>query len=282
MSSNKSSKTNIIKKTISAIAVTTMLLIILFPFIWQLITSLKTPQQLYKMPPDWLPEQVYLNNYVTTFVNYPFLRYIVNSIIVAGITTVFCIAVASFAAYATARLQLTGRKFILMIVLTVSMFPAIAIISPLYIMMKNVGMLNTYVALIVPYTTFALPLSIWNLSTFFKTIPSDLEDAAKIDGASILQTFLKVILPLAVPGIFTTAIIVFITAWNEFLFSLTFNTKDAMRTVPVGITMFQGQYSLPWGEIAAATIIVTIPLIVMVLAFQKQIVSGLTSGAVKG
>lgn len=270
------------KKIIFGIAVTLFLAIVLFPFIWQLITSLKPPGQLYKMPPDWWPEEFFFENYINTFINYPFANYILNSLLVAGITTILCLAVASFAAYAVARLDIKGKGFILMIVLTVSMFPPIAIISPLYLMMKNVGLLNTYMALVIPYTTFALPLAIWNLSAFFKTIPFELEESAKMDGASIFQTYFKVILPLALPGIFTTAIIVFITAWNEFLFALTFNTKELMRTVPVGISMFQGQYDLPWGEIASATIIVTVPLIILVLFFQKRVVSGLTSGAVKG
>lgn len=270
------------KKLIFGIAVLLFLVIVLFPFIWQLITSLKPPGQLYNMPPDWWPEQFYFENYINTFINYPFASYILNSLLVAGVTTLFCLVVASFTAYAVARLNIKGKNFVMMIVLTVSMFPPIAIISPLYLMMKNVGLLNTYLALIIPYTTFALPLAIWNLSAFFKTIPMELEESAKMDGASTFQTYFKIIIPLALPGIFTTAIIVFITAWNEFLFALTFNTKELMRTVPVGISMFQGQYDLPWGEIAAATIIVTVPLIILVLIFQKRVVSGLTSGAVKG
>jgi multiple sugar transport system permease protein len=270
------------KKLLFGFSVILFLIVVLFPFIWQLITSLKPPKQLYKMPPDWWPEHFYFENYINTFMHYPFARYILNSIFVAGFTTIFCLIVASFAAYAVTRLKIKGGGFIMLIVLTVSMFPPIAILSPLYLMMKNVGLLNTYVSLIIPYTTFALPLAIWNLSTFFKTIPLELEESAKIDGASTLQTYFKIILPLALPGIFTTAIIVFITAWNEFLFALTYNTKELMRTVPVGISMFQGQYDLPWGEIAAATIIVTIPLIILILFFQKRVVSGLTSGAVKG
>ncbi|MDR6125286.1 multiple sugar transport system permease protein [Bacillus sp. SLBN-46] len=269
-------------KFIFGLSVTVFLAIVLFPFIWQLINSLKPPGQLYKMPPDWWPEKFFFENYINTFVHYPFANYIINSFLVAGVTTLFCLVVASFTAYAVARLNIKGKNFIMLIVLTVSMFPPIAIISPLYLMMKNVGLLNTYLSLIIPYTTFALPLAIWNLSTFFKTIPLELEESAKMDGASTLQTYFKIILPLALPGVFTTAIIVFVTAWNEFLFALTFNTKELMRTVPVGISMFQGQYDLPWGEIASATIIVTIPLIILVLFFQKKVVSGLTSGAVKG
>jgi multiple sugar transport system permease protein len=147
--------------------------------------------------------------------------------------------------------------------------------------MQTTGLTNSYLGLIIPYTTFALPLAIWNMTIFFRKIPFDLSEAAKMDGASILQTLFRVFFPLALPGIFTTAILVFIAAWNEFLFSLTINTQEKMKTVPVGIAMFQGQYTIPWGEISAASIIVTIPLVIMVLIFQRRIVSGLTSGAVK-
>jgi multiple sugar transport system permease protein len=222
-----------------------------------------------------------LANYESVFVNYPFVKYLWNSFVVASITTIYTVFVASFAAYAIARLKFKGKTLILGLVLSVSMFPQIATISPIYIFLKNLGLTNSYLGLIIPYTTFTLPLSIWILVTFFRKIPFDLEEAAKIDGASLMQTFWRVILPLAIPGIFTTAILVFIAAWNEFLFALTINTDDAYKTVPVGIAMFEGQFTIPWGEITAATVIVTVPLVIMVLLFQRRIVSGLTSGAVK-
>ena len=161
------------------------------------------------------------------------------------------------------------------------MFPQIATLSPIYIFLKNLGLTNSYLGLIIPYTTITLPLSIWILVTFFRKIPFDLEEAAKIDGAGIMQTFIRVIFPLAVPGVFTTAILAFIAAWNEFLFALVINTETAYKTVPVGIALFQGQFTIPWGEISAATVIVTVPLVIMVLIFQRRIVSGLTSGSVK-
>ncbi len=161
------------------------------------------------------------------------------------------------------------------------MFPQIATISPIFLFMQATGLRNTYLGLIIPYTTFALPLSIWYMTTFFfKKIPYELEEAAKVDGASIMQTFRKILLPLAAPGLFTTAIIVFVDAWHEFFFSLTINTKESMMTVPVGIAMFQGEFTF-LGEISAATITVTVPVAILVLLFQRQIVSGLTSGAVK-
>jgi multiple sugar transport system permease protein len=201
--------------------------------------------------------------------------------VVSTITTVYAVIVASFAAYAIARLQFKGKTFILGLVLSVSMFPQIATITPIYIFLKNLGLTNSYLGLIIPYSTFTLPLSIWILVTFFRKIPLDLEEAAKIDGATLMQTFWKVIMPLALPGIFTTAILVFIAAWNEFFFALTINTDDKYKTVPIGIAMFQGQFTIPWGEIAAATVVVSVPLVIMVLIFQRRIVSGLTSGSVK-
>ncbi|PKG22983.1 carbohydrate ABC transporter permease [Niallia nealsonii] len=256
--------------------------VVMFPFLWMLITSIKPMTELFgdKSFTPYTKHPTF-QNFVSVFVNYPFLRYLWNSFVVSSITTIYTVFIASFAAYAIARLQFKGKTFILGLVLSVSMFPQIATISPIYIFLKNLGLTNSYLGLIIPYTTITLPLSIWILVTFFRKIPFDLEEAAHIDGASMLQTYWKVIFPLAAPGIFTTSILVFISAWNEFLFALTINTEEKFKTVPVGIAMFQGQFTIPWGEIAAATIVVTIPLVILVLAFQRRIVSGLTSGSVK-
>jgi multiple sugar transport system permease protein len=255
---------------------------VMFPFLWVLLSSVKPLSELFGEEAfNWFTNNPTLKSYVSVFANYPFLRYLWNSAVVATITTIYTVFVASFAAYAIARLDFKGKALILGIVLSVSMFPQIATISPIYIFVKKFGLTDSYLGLIIPYTTFALPLSIWLLVTFFRKIPFDLEEAAKIDGATPMQTYFKIILPLAVPGIFTTAILVFIAAWNEFLFALTINTAESHKTVPVGIALFQGQYTIPWGEISAATVIVTVPLVIMVLLFQRRIVSGLTSGSVK-
>ena len=256
--------------------------VVMFPFLWMLISSVKPPSELFG-DRAFTPYTAHptLENNISVFAKHPFLHYLWNSTVIAAVTTVYTITVASFAAYAIARLQFKGKTVILGIVLSVSMFPQIATISPIYIFLKNVGLTNSYLGLIIPYTPFTLPLSIWILVTFFRKIPLDLEEAAKIDGASLMQTYWKVIMPLAVPGIFTTAILVFIAAWNEFLFALTINTDEKYKTVPIGIAMFQGQFTIPWGEIAAATVVVTVPLVIMVLIFQRRIVSGLTSGSVK-
>jgi multiple sugar transport system permease protein len=255
---------------------------VMFPFLWILLASIKPLSELFgDRAFDWFASNPTYSHYISVFTEYPFLKYLWNSTIVAGITTAYTVFVAAFAAYAIARLEFKGKTLFLGVVLSVSMFPQIATISPIYLFLRNIGLTNSYLGLIIPYTTFALPLSIWLLVTFFRKIPFDLEEAARIDGASRMQTYFKVVLPLAVPGVFTTAILVFIAAWNEFLFSLTINTDESFKTVPVGIAMFRGQYTIPWGEISAATVIVTVPLVVLVLLFQRRIVAGLTSGSVK-
>ncbi|MBL4937344.1 carbohydrate ABC transporter permease [Clostridium sp. YIM B02515] len=258
------------------------LIIIIFPFYWEFITSIKKPDEIFGSFTRFWPKHSTLESYKLVFTARPFGKFLWNSFVISSLTTIVAIVFASFAAYAIARLKFKGKSIILGLVLAVSMFPQISTISPIYMFMKAMGLRDTYIGLIIPYTTFALPLAIWNLTTFFKEIPFSLEEAARIDGASPMQTFARIIVPLAAPGTFTTAILVFIAAWNEFLFALTINTKDIRKTVPVAITMFQGQYTIPWGETAAATVIVTIPLIILVLLFQKRIVAGLTSGAVKG
>ncbi|TGB02805.1 carbohydrate ABC transporter permease [Halobacillus salinus] len=256
--------------------------VIMFPFLWILLSSVKPLSELFGDEAfTWFTSNPTIQSYISVFTIRPFHLYLWNSLVVATITTVYTVFVAAFAAYAIARLRFKGKPLILGVVLSVSMFPQIATISPIYIFLRNIGLTNSHLGLIIPYTTFALPLSIWLLVTFFRKIPFDLEESAKMDGASMMQTYFRIILPLAVPGIFTTAILVFIAAWNEFLFALVINTAEKYKTVPVGIGMFQGQYTIPWGEISAATVIVTVPLVIMVLLFQRRIVSGLTSGAVK-
>jgi multiple sugar transport system permease protein len=256
--------------------------VIMFPFFWILLTSFKTQVDIFGPHAfrPW-PEHPTLANYIDIFQLQPFARYILNSLVVATLTTIYSLCIAAFAAYAVARLKFRGKTIFLGVVLAVSMFPQIATLSPIYLFMTKTGLTNSFHGLVIPYTTFALPLAIWNLNTFFRKVPFELEEAAKIDGASFLQTFFRVIFPLTLPGLFTTGILVFIAAWNEFLFSLTLNTDNAWKTIPVGIALFEGQYTVPWGQESAASVVVTIPIVLLVLAFQKRIVSGLTSGAVK-
>jgi multiple sugar transport system permease protein len=222
------------------------------------------------------------NNYVQVFQQNPFHLYLRNSAIVATVTTVVCLALGSLCAFALARLRFPFRDGLLSLILAVSMFPPIAVAPPLFLIMKWLHLLNTYPALIIPYTAFGMPLTVWTLTSFFRELPLELEESARVDGCTRLQTFFKINLPLAAPGVFTCAILVFINAWNEFMFALLFMTRNDMRTVPVGITLYPGQYEMPWGTIFAAATIVTLPLAVVVFIFQKRIIAGLTAGAVKG
>ncbi|QDP41653.1 carbohydrate ABC transporter permease [Radiobacillus deserti] len=254
--------------------------LVMFPFIWVFLTSIKPPGEIFSSF-NWFTKNPGLDSYEAALTNRPLLRYMLNSFVVSSLTTVLALAFASFASYAITRLPIRGKGLILGIVLAASMFPQIAIISPMFNLITGLGLRNSYLGLVIPYITISLPLAIWILSTFFQKIPYELEESAKLDGASPFQTFRKIIFPLAAPGVFTTGILVFIAAWNEYLFALTINSSDMWRTVPVGISMYQSQYSIPWGDISAATVIVTIPIVIIVLLFQRRIVSGLTSGSVK-
>jgi len=270
-----------VRRFLFPLAVAASLLYCLGPYAWQVITSVKPSTELGSLPPV-LPSRIDLSHYASVFLDRSFARIILNSAAVASSTTVFCLLVGSLASYAVAKLRVRGKHLFLGFVLSISMFPPIATVSPLYLIIRALGWRDTYLALILPYATFALPLTIWILSNFFREIPDDLNDASKIDGCSPLQTFTRVIFPLSLPAVFTTAILVFIFAWNEFLFALTFTSTERARTIPVGIALFPGLHEIPWGDIAAATIIVTIPLLGLVLAFQRRIISGMTLGAVKG
>lgn len=260
-----------------------ILLMFVFPYYWQLITALKPQQELYAMPATWFPSRLYFDSFVRVFTERPFLTFMRNSLFVASITTALALAVGSLAAYALARLPIKGRIFILAGILSATMFPGTSIIGPLFMVISSMGLVNTFPGLIWPYTSFTLPFTVWVLTNFYSQIPLELEEAAEVDGCSPLQAFYKVIFPLAAPGLATTAILVFISAWNEFLFALTFTRTNDVKTVPLGIAGFTGiRDEIPWGEVSAAAVIVTIPLIALAIIFQKRIIQGLTAGAVKG
>jgi multiple sugar transport system permease protein len=254
----------------------------LFPVFWLLMLSLKTPATIGDgrlIPSSWT-----LDNYKGIFEQDIFTRALVNSIGIALISTVIAVTLAALAAYAITRLDFPGKRLLLAGALAIVMFPPISIVGPLFDMWRTLGLYNTWPGLIIPYMTFTLPLAIWVLSAFFREIPRDLEEAAEVDGATPLQAFRRVILPLAAPGLFTTAILVFIFAWNDFVFAFSLTATTAAQTVPAAIALFPGasQFTQPTGSIAAASMVVTIPIVVMVLFFQRRIVAGLTSGAVKG
>jgi multiple sugar transport system permease protein len=258
-----------------------LLLFCLGPVLWQLTTSLKTDAELTRIPPLF-PQRPTPDNYRAIFEEHPFLRVMLNSAMVAGATTLLSLIVGSLAAFALAKLQVQYRSLILAFVLSASMFPPIATVSPLYIIIRGIGLRDTLSALIMTYTTFSLPLCIWILTNFFKEIPDEIIAAARIDGCSRLQVFRKIVLPLSGPGLVTTALLVFIFSWNEFLFALSFTSTEASRTIPVAIALFPGVHEMPWATIAAASIVVTLPILVLVFMFQKRIIEGLTGGAVKG
>jgi len=253
----------------------------LLPFLWFLATSLKTEVEITAIPPVLLPSAT-LHFYRTSIEGYDLLHYVKNSVVVAGSTTFVTLFVSLFSGYALARLRLRYKGLVMGGLLMVSMFPQISIAGPVWKILQALGWLNSYQGLILPYVTLTLPLGIWIVASFFRELPAELEDAARVDGCGHLQTLFRVMLPLAAPGIFTAAILIFIYAWNEFLFALLIMTQQDYQTLPVGIALFQGQYTLPWGEIAAASTMATVPLVLLVFFFQKRIIRGLSAGAIKG
>jgi multiple sugar transport system permease protein len=253
----------------------------LLPFLWFLDTSLKTQIDVTAIPPDLLPSGS-VHFYESAVKNYNLLHFVKNSAIVAGASTLITILLSVFAGYALARLRIKYEGVIMGSFLLVSMFPQISIAGPVWKILQSVGWLNTYQGLVIPYVTLTLPLGIWITASFFRELPGELEDAAKIDGCSHFQTLFKVIVPLSAPGVFTAALLVFIYAWNEFFFALLIMTEKSYQTLPVGIALFQGEYTMPWGEIAAASTVATVPLVLLVFLFQKRIVRGLSAGAIKG
>jgi len=254
----------------------------LLPFVWQGLTSIKTVAEISSIPAQWIPREPHLDFYVNVFTKHPFLRYMFNSLVVAAVTTVLSLLIGASAGYSLGRLRFRGRGPLLILILGVSMFPPIANLSPLYLFLKNVGLLNTYAGLVIPYITFSLPMAVWLMANFFKQLPKEFEEAAAIDGCGRIETYFRIMLPLVTPGLFSTGLLVFINSWNEYIYALTFMTKKEMMTVPVGISMLPSNYELPWGDMSAATIVVTLPLIALVLIFQRRIISGLTTGGVKG
>ncbi|MCB2186550.1 MAG: carbohydrate ABC transporter permease [Deltaproteobacteria bacterium] len=253
----------------------------LTPFLWFVLTSLKTQVEVTAIPPTLWPAGS-LGFYRSALENYGLLDFLRNSAIVAGGSTLLCLGLAVPAAFALARLRLPYKGLILGALLLVSMFPQISLAGPVWRILRAVGWLNTYQGLILPYTTFTLPLGVWVLTSFFRELPFELEEAALTDGCTRFQALSKVMLPLAAPGVFTAAILVFIYAWNEFFFALLIMTQRNVQTLPVGIALFQGEFTMPWGEIAAASTVAVLPLVVVVFLFQRRIVRGLAAGALKG
>ena len=253
-----------------------------FPAVWILLTSLKTETELLQVPITYLPLNPSLDNYVLAFTAQPILRFMWNSLVVAGLSTALCVFVGALAAYALTRLRLPHRNLIMSLLLAVAMFPLISLMVPLFKVMRELGLLNTYPALILPYAVLSLPVCTLVMASFFQDIPPDLEAAAMIDGCSRVGALFKVVIPLSAPGVFTAAILAFVNAWDEFLLALTMMNRVNMRTLSVGITLYQGEFAFPWPLISAALIVAIVPICILIAIFQERVVGGLTAGGVKG
>jgi len=253
-----------------------------FPAVWILLTSLKSEAELVSKPITYWPHNAVLSNYVQAFTDQPLLRYLGNSLIVALLSTAVSLVVAAFAAYAIARLNLRHRQLVLTCIVASSMFPLVTLLVPIFETMRQLDLLNTYTALVLPYTVLNLPVCTLVLVSFFQSIPRDLENAAMIDGCTRLGALVRVVVPLAAPGVFTAGILAFVNAWDEFLLALSLNASATMRTLPVGISLYQGEFTFPWPVISAALIVAIVPIAVLIAVFQERVVGGLTQGGLKG
>ena len=270
------------QKTAWGTANVVVIALALIPVLWLVSLSFKTPTAV--LDPSFIPKSWTTGNYTGILKSDQFIRPLINSIGIGLISTLIAVVLASMAAYAVARLRFPGKSVLIGVSLLIAMFPQIALVTPLFGIETRLGLFNTWPGLIIPYVTFGLPLGIYTLSAFFREIPWELEKAAKIDGATPFQAFTKVIAPLAAPGMVTTAILVFLACWNDFLFAISFTSTISARTAPATLAYFSGgnQFTVPTGPIAAAAVVITIPIIIFVVFFQRRIVAGLTSGAVKG
>jgi len=254
----------------------------LFPFFWALLSSFRPSNELFST--KLIPNALTLGHYIEVFKEARFVQSLINSVIVAGSTVLIALGLGSVCAYALGRLPFRFKGPVLYLVLTMTMFPQIAILSGLFVMLRTLDLFNTRQGLVLTYLIFTMPFTIWVMTQYFRSLPKELEEAAYVDGASPLKVFWEILLPLTMPGLVSTGLLAFIAAWNEFLFALTFTITDQMKTVPVVISQFTGASSFeqPWGAIMAASMVVTIPLVILVMVFQYRIVEGLTAGAVKG
>jgi multiple sugar transport system permease protein len=252
------------------------------PVLWILLTSLKTETELMRLPITILPDTLTLMNYERVFTDQPIHLFLWNSFMVAVLSTALCIVVSALAAYALVRLRLPMPGLILSVLLAIAMFPLISLVVPLFQTMRNFGLLNTWTALILPYAVLSMPVCTMVLVSFFQDIPNDLENAAMIDGCTRVGALWHVVIPLTAPGVFTAAILAFVNAWDEFLLALTLSPRVVSRTLPVGITLYQGEFSFPWPIISAALIVAIVPVSILIAVFQDRVVGGLTSGGMKG
>jgi ABC-type glycerol-3-phosphate transport system permease component len=275
------STTDATRRLLAMVAVAGVTAGALLPVYWMVAASLTPEADLFDAP-RLVPNVIIWDHYRALFDERDFWLPIRNSLIVSATTTLVTVPLATLAAYAFARLRFRGKRPLLALVLAVSMFPQVALISPLFVLLRALRLIDTFPGLILPYLTFAMPLAMWLLVGFLRHLPRELEEAAMMDGASRMRTLVEIVAPVAAPGVAATAIVTFLYCWNEFLFALSFTLGPDHHTVPVAITLFRGQYQVPWGQILAAAVVATAPVVAVVFVFQRRIVQGLTEGAVKG
>ena len=278
----KADNRGVVLRVLFYLLVVAIIVFNLFPFVWALLSSFRPSSELFST--KLLPTVLTLDHYAAVFRDNRFVTALGNSVIVAGSTVLLALALGSLCAYALGRLPFRFKGAVLYLILTMTMFPTISILSGLFVMLKTLGLFNTRQGLVLSYLIFTMPFTIWVMTQYFRSLPRELEEAAYVDGASPLKVFWDILLPLTMPGLVSTGLLAFIAAWNEFLFALTFTVTDTMKTVPVVISQFSGSTSFeqPWGSIMAGSMVVTIPLVILVMIFQYRIVEGLTAGAVKG
>jgi multiple sugar transport system permease protein len=272
------------KRIILYLFIGLLLVVSLAPFIWQAITSIRPDSEISKLPTIYIPRSLTSVHYYLLFARKPFALYLLNSFIVSVMATLGCLVIGSLAGYGFARLDMPGRRILLWAILAISIFPPIIFLFPVYELMRAVHLTNNLFALSIPYMALNLPFTIWVLTSFFRQIPTEIEDAALLDGFSRFQILWRIVLPLAAPALVTTGILIFIFCWNEFIFALTLISDDASKTLTIGTATLSAasNYEIPWGPLSAATVVATVPLVALVFLFQRRIVEGLTAGSVKG
>ncbi|AYG61038.1 carbohydrate ABC transporter permease [Rhizobium jaguaris] len=267
---------------IIAVASIVLVLVCLFPFAWMALSSIKALPELYTVPPHWLPDAPTIANYVKVIFNSNIPRYFMNSVIISVGSTLLALILAIFASYGFARFDFRGKPFFQTFVLVGQLLPTAAIIVPLFITLRYLHLVNTYWGLILVYMIITLPLSVWMLTSYFKAIPIELEEAAIVDGASRLGILFRITLPLSTPGLVAVLVYAFVTTWNEFIFALCFATDSSVKTLPIGLAEFSTEFNTDWGGVMAASMVMTVPIALLFLFFQNLFVGGLTAGATKG
>lgn len=270
-----------VRKGVFAVIVAIFAVVSFFPVVWIFLTSIKTSREIYAFPVVYLPSVVTFHNYVEAFTKNSLARFVLNSVIVGSVSTLITVSLSCLAAYGLSRFRVRHSLLMLFIILGFSTFPYMASVIPLFEFFRRVHLLNTYFSLILPYVAFNIPMSVWLSTAYFREVPTEIEDAAKIDGSSRLGALWNIFLPLVSPVLTTVSIIVFITCWNEFLFALTMISRASMRTVPAGIALYPGEHNFPWDTISAAACIAIAPIVVFIAVFQRRIIAGLTAGALK-